>query len=109
MEKARDLKCIKRRRIIRKGLSLRSDTSLSDGVTLAQAVILPTPVDPKKIKRDTERLKVNKELLKNRVNPSFGDVIQVVASTIRSDAITRDLREKNDYNRYVSILKNQNR
>ncbi|XP_022800317.1 uncharacterized protein LOC111338153 [Stylophora pistillata] len=101
MEKARDLKCIKRRRIIRKGLSLRSDTSLSDGVTLAQAVILPTPVDPKKIKRDTERLKVNKELLKNCVNPSFGDVIQVVASTIRSDAITRDLREKNDYNRYL--------
>ncbi|XP_022800342.1 uncharacterized protein LOC111338177 isoform X1 [Stylophora pistillata] len=101
MDKARDFERNKRLRIIRKGLSLRSDTSLSEEVALAQAVILPTPIDPKKMKRDKERPKVIKELLKEYINPSFSDAIQVVASTMRSDRITRDLRKQTDYKRYL--------
>lgn len=114
MHKARDFERKKRLRIIRKGLSLRSDTSLSEGPALrlplikmcqikSQAVILPTPIDPKYMKRDKERPKVIKELLKEYINPSFSDAIQVMASTIRSDRITRDLRKQIDYKRYSNF------
>ena len=104
MNKERDLRCIKRRRIIRKFFSLRLHTSLSEAVPLAQSVILPQPVDPKKVKRDKERLKVIKELSKERVNPSFEDVIQIVASISRSVEDTRELETQNDFKRHVSIL-----
>ena len=104
MDKGRDLKCIKRRRIIRKGLSLRFHTPLSEGVPLAQSVILPRPVDPREEKRDKERLKVIEELSREHVNPSFGDVIQIVASILRSVKVRRELEKQNDYKRNVSIL-----
>ena len=104
MNKERDLRCIKRRRIIRKFFSLRLHTSLSESVPLAQSVILPRPFDPKKVKRDKERLKVIKELSKEHVNPSFEDVIQIVASISRSVEVTRELEKQNDFKRHVSIL-----
>ena len=109
MDKGRDFKCIKRRRIIRKGLSLRFHTPLSEGVPLAQSVILPRPVDPREEKRDKERLKVIEELSREHVNPSFGDVIQIVASILRSVKVRRGLEKQNDYKRNVSILEKQNR
>lgn len=48
----------------------------------SQAVKLPTPIDPKKMKRDKERPKVIEELLKEYMNPSFRDTNEGFMKTI---------------------------
>lgn len=110
LDKGRDKKCALRRRVIHKALShpadsaLRPHTPLSREIAFARSVILPYN-DPKTERRNNERCKVIKELVGELSNPSFEDMIDVVASTINPDENTRDLDARNEYKRNVSIQK----
>ena len=109
MDTVRDKKCVLRRRVIHKALlpvdsTLRSHRPLSKEIAFAKSVILPNRVHPKNPKRDKERCKVIKELIKKLINPSFGDMIHIVALTKHPDETTIDLNKRNEYKRHVSIL-----
>ena len=70
MDTVRDKKCALRRRVIHKALlpvdsTLRSHRTLSKEIAFATSVILLNPVHPKNPKRDEERCKVIKELIRN--------------------------------------------
>ena len=108
MDTARDKKCVSRRRIIRKALSLpagstlRSHTPLSQEVAFARAVLFPNFIRKLVLRRAYERCKVIGEIVKKLKNPSFEHVLQIAASTVNPDPITRDLNAKGNYKRRVS-------
>ena len=111
MDTARDKKCASRRRIIRKafslpaGSTLRSHTPLSQEVAFARAVLFPSFIRKWVLRRAYERCKVIGEIVKKLKNPSFEHVLQIAASTVNPDPITRDLNAKGNYKRRVSSKK----
>ena len=111
LDSKRDRKSALRRRVIHKALShpadstIRSHAPLSQLIAFAKSVISPKPTDPKTEQKTKERRKVVNELLDELINPSFEDVIKVFASTLNPDEKTRDLNERNNYKRGVSIQK----
>ena len=111
LDSKRDRKSALRRRVIHKALShpadstIRSHAPLSQLIAFAKSVISPKPTDPKTEQKTKERRKVVNELVDELINPSFEDVIKVLASTLNPDEKTRDLNERNNYKRGVSIQK----
>ena len=107
MDTARDKKCTSRRRIIRKafslptGSTLRSHTPLSQEVAFARVVLFPSFIRKWVLRRAYERCKVIREIVKKLKNPSFEHVLQIAASTVNPDPITRDLNAKGNYKRRV--------
>lgn len=107
MNTARDKKCASRRRIIRKafslpaGSTLRSHTPLSQEVAFARAVLFPSFIRKWVLRRAYERCKVIGEIVKKLKNPAFEHVLQIAASTVNPDPITRDLNAKGNYKRRV--------
>ena len=110
MDSVRDKKSALRRRIIHKALShptdstLRSHTALSKEIAFAKSVILPSPIHQKTERKTKERRKVVKELVEELNKPSFEDVVKVFAETFNPDGKTRDLNNRSEYKRNVSIL-----
>ena len=115
IDTARDKKCASRRRIIRKtfslpaGSTLRSHTPLSQEVAFARAVLFPSFIRKWVLRRAYERCKVIGEIVKKLKNPSFKHVLQIAASTVNPDPITRDLNAKGNYKRRVSSKKTNQR
>lgn len=111
VDRKRDRKSAVRRRVIHKALSqpahstIRSHAPLARQIAFAKSVILPKPPDPKTEQKTKERRKVVNELVDELINPSFEDVIKIFASTFNPDEETRDLNERNQYKRGVSIQK----
>ena len=111
VDSKRDRKSAVRRRVIHKALSqpahstIRSHAPLARQIAFAKSVILPKPPDPITEQKTKERRKVVNELVDELINPSFEDVIKIFASTFNPDEETRDLNERNQYKRGVSIQK----
>ena len=111
LDSKRDRKSAMRRRVIHKALSqpadstIRSHAPLAQQISFAKSVILPKPTDPKTEQKKKEQRKVVNELVDELINPSFEDVIKIFASTFNPDEETRDLNERNQYKRGVSIQK----
>ena len=109
MDSVRDKKSALRRRIIHKALShptdstLRPHTPLSKEIAFAKSVILPNPIQQKTERKTKERRKVVKKLVGELNYPSFEDVIKAFAETFNPGGSTRDLNNRNEYKRNVSI------
>ena len=115
MDSVRDKKSALHRRIIHKALShpkdstLRSHTPLSKEIAFAKSVIIPNPIHQKTQRKTKERRKVVKQLVDELNNPSFEDVVKIFAATFNPDGKTRDLNNRSEYKRNVSIYNERKR
>lgn len=109
MDIVRDKKSGLRRRITHKALShptdsnLRPHTPLSKEIAFAKSVILPSPIQQKTERKTKEQGKVVQELVDELNKPSFEDVIKIFAETLNPDGKTRDMNNRSECKRNVSI------
>ena len=109
LDKKRQKRCAVKRRVIRKALSVPSDSTskphspLSEEIAFAKSVILPGITHQKAERRNKEMSKVIGKMVNELHDPGFEDRIRIAASTINADEETRDLNAKGLHMRRVSV------